>query len=123
MVVVVIVHLICSCLVYRVVRHGVTTHCERGVATCVFRSEDSAHRDTLNSKPRQPQQTHVLTSRSTTAILSYVTFTIRYLQLGSAALVAEVSMPGSGHKVVKCTGVPNPGRTTTVLVRGSNRCA
>jgi TCP-1/cpn60 chaperonin family len=30
-------------------------------------------------------------------------------------------MPGSGHKVVKCTGVPNPGRTTTVLVRGSNR--
>jgi T-complex protein 1 subunit delta len=42
-------------------------------------------------------------------------------QLGTATLVAEVSMPGSGHKVVKCTGVPNPGRTTTVLVRGSNR--
>eukprot|EP00953_Heterococcus_sp_UTEX-ZZ885_P022171 12287-Heterococcus_DN1.PRE.12 len=42
-------------------------------------------------------------------------------KLGTATLVAEVSMPGSGHKVVKCTGVPNPGRTTTVLVRGSNR--
>ncbi|KAG5181994.1 chaperonin Cpn60/TCP-1 family [Tribonema minus] len=42
-------------------------------------------------------------------------------KLGSAALVAEISMPGSGHKVVKCTGTPNAGMTTTILVRGSNR--
>eukprot|EP00612_Vaucheria_litorea_P006478 CAMPEP_0171471404 /NCGR_PEP_ID=MMETSP0946-20130122/684_1 /TAXON_ID=109269 /ORGANISM="Vaucheria litorea, Strain CCMP2940" /LENGTH=526 /DNA_ID=CAMNT_0012000887 /DNA_START=15 /DNA_END=1591 /DNA_ORIENTATION=+ len=42
-------------------------------------------------------------------------------KLGSAQLVAEVSMPGSGHKVVKFTGVSSTGHTTTILVRGSNR--
>ena len=30
-------------------------------------------------------------------------------------------MPGSGHKVVKFTGVSSIGKTTTILVRGSNR--
>ena len=40
-------------------------------------------------------------------------------KLGSANLVEEVSA-GSG-KVVKVTGVPNPGRTVSVLVRGSNK--
>eukprot|EP00568_Trieres_chinensis_P010570 CAMPEP_0183308344 /NCGR_PEP_ID=MMETSP0160_2-20130417/21447_1 /TAXON_ID=2839 ORGANISM="Odontella Sinensis, Strain Grunow 1884" /NCGR_SAMPLE_ID=MMETSP0160_2 /ASSEMBLY_ACC=CAM_ASM_000250 /LENGTH=529 /DNA_ID=CAMNT_0025472167 /DNA_START=94 /DNA_END=1683 /DNA_ORIENTATION=- len=41
-------------------------------------------------------------------------------KLGSAAHVGDVAMPGSGHKVVKFTGVANPGKTITVLLRGSN---
>merc|ERR1712194_448997 len=32
----------------------------------------------------------------------------------------DVAMPGSGHKVVKFTGVQNPGKTMTILLRGSN---
>ena len=43
-------------------------------------------------------------------------------RLGSAELVEEVTMSGAGHsKVVKLTGVPNPGRTQTILLRGSNK--
>ncbi|CAM9689085.1 unnamed protein product [Chrysoparadoxa australica] len=42
-------------------------------------------------------------------------------KLGSANLVAEVSVSGSGHKVVKMTGVPHVGKTMTILIRGSNR--
>ncbi|CAM9724451.1 unnamed protein product [Scytosiphon promiscuus] len=42
-------------------------------------------------------------------------------KLGTAELVHEVSMPGSGHKIVKVTGVPTTGKTMTVLMRGSNR--
>merc|ERR1711871_1103785 len=43
-------------------------------------------------------------------------------RLGSAALVEEVTMSGGGGgKVVKLTGVPNPGRTQTILLRGSNK--
>ena len=41
-------------------------------------------------------------------------------KLGTADHVGDVVMPGSGHKVVKFTGVKNPGRTMTVLLRGSN---
>jgi T-complex protein 1 subunit delta len=41
-------------------------------------------------------------------------------KLGKAEHVGDVAMPGSGHKVVKFTGVQNPGRTMTVLLRGSN---
>jgi T-complex protein 1 subunit delta len=41
-------------------------------------------------------------------------------KLGKAEHVGDVAMPGSGHKVVKFTGVLNPGRTMTVLLRGSN---
>jgi len=41
-------------------------------------------------------------------------------KLGSASHVGDVVMPGSGHKVVKFTGVANPGKTMTVLLRGSN---
>lgn len=41
-------------------------------------------------------------------------------KLGSAEHVGDVALPGSGHKVVKFTGVQNPGRTMTVLLRGSN---
>mmetsp|Transcript_39818 Transcript_39818/g.119748 ORF Transcript_39818/g.119748 Transcript_39818/m.119748 type:complete len:531 (-) Transcript_39818:83-1675(-) len=41
-------------------------------------------------------------------------------KLGTAAHVGDVALPGSGHKVVKFTGVKNPGRTMTVLLRGSN---
>jgi T-complex protein 1 subunit delta len=40
-------------------------------------------------------------------------------KLGKADLVKEVSTPTG--KIVKITGVPNPGKTVTVLVRGSNR--
>ena len=40
-------------------------------------------------------------------------------KLGSADLVEEVSFSGRGG-VVKITGVPNPGRTMSVLIRGSN---
>ncbi|KAL7465986.1 hypothetical protein ACHAXS_006279, partial [Conticribra weissflogii] len=42
-------------------------------------------------------------------------------KLGTAAHVGDVVLPGSGHKVVKFTGVANPGRTSTVLLRGSNQ--
>jgi T-complex protein 1 subunit delta len=42
-------------------------------------------------------------------------------KLGFAALVEEVSMPGSGHKVVKCTGIKEQFETISLLVRGSNR--
>ena len=41
-------------------------------------------------------------------------------KLGGAEHVGDVVMPGSGHKVVKFTGVKNPGKTMTVLLRGSN---
>jgi len=41
-------------------------------------------------------------------------------KLGEAEHVGDVAMPGSGHKVVKFTGVKNPGKTMTVLLRGSN---
>eukprot|EP00753_Platysulcus_tardus_P016395 PLAT5661.1.p2 GENE.PLAT5661.1~~PLAT5661.1.p2 ORF type:complete len:527 (+),score=303.75 PLAT5661.1:60-1640(+) len=39
-------------------------------------------------------------------------------KLGTAGLVEEVNL--SGNRVVKVTDVPNPGRTMSVLVRGSN---
>ncbi|GMI21398.1 hypothetical protein TeGR_g11162 [Tetraparma gracilis] len=42
-------------------------------------------------------------------------------KLGFAERVGEVSIAGSGHKVVKMTGVKNPGKTMTVLLRGSNK--
>ena len=42
-------------------------------------------------------------------------------KLGFAEKVGEVSIAGSGHKVVKMTGVANPGKTMTVLLRGSNK--
>ena len=41
--------------------------------------------------------------------------------LGAADLVHEVSMPGSSQKVVKIVGVPNRGRSMTILCRGSNK--
>ena len=41
-------------------------------------------------------------------------------KLGTAGHVGDVVLPGSGHKVVKFTGVANPGCTSTVLLRGSN---
>ncbi|KDP46998.1 hypothetical protein JCGZ_02434 [Jatropha curcas] len=41
-------------------------------------------------------------------------------KLGYADLVEEVSL-GDGGKIVKVTGIKNMGRTTTVLVRGSNQ--
>lgn len=41
-------------------------------------------------------------------------------KLGEADHVGDVVMPGSGHKVVKFTGVKNPGKTMTILLRGSN---
>jgi len=41
-------------------------------------------------------------------------------KLGSAELAEEVSV-GSGGKVIKITGVANPGRTVSLLVRGSNK--
>jgi hypothetical protein len=42
-------------------------------------------------------------------------------KLGSADLVEESSIGGADMKVIKLTGVPNPGRTVTVLARASNR--
>lgn len=42
-------------------------------------------------------------------------------KLGGAANVGDVSVSGSGHKVVKFSCVKNPGKTMTVLLRGSNR--
>jgi T-complex protein 1 subunit delta len=41
-------------------------------------------------------------------------------KLGTAALASESSV-GGGQKVIKITGVANPGRTVSVLVRGSNK--
>ena len=41
-------------------------------------------------------------------------------KLGSAELVREVDL-GGGHKTVQVTGVANPGRTVSLLVRGSNK--
>jgi T-complex protein 1 subunit delta len=41
-------------------------------------------------------------------------------KLGSAERVADVLMEGGSNKVVKFTGVKNPGKTMTVLLRGSN---
>ena len=41
-------------------------------------------------------------------------------KLGSAERVADVLMEGGSNKVVKFTGVQNPGKTMTVLLRGSN---
>lgn len=40
--------------------------------------------------------------------------------LGSAGHVGDVTMPGSNAKVVKFTGVANPGKAITVLLRASN---
>eukprot|EP00005_Dracoamoeba_jomungandri_P010852 CAMPEP_0174273618 /NCGR_PEP_ID=MMETSP0439-20130205/55185_1 /TAXON_ID=0 /ORGANISM="Stereomyxa ramosa, Strain Chinc5" /LENGTH=522 /DNA_ID=CAMNT_0015364893 /DNA_START=14 /DNA_END=1582 /DNA_ORIENTATION=+ len=40
-------------------------------------------------------------------------------KLGTAKVVEEVHTPGGG--LVKITGVPNPGRTVSILVRGSNQ--
>ena len=40
-------------------------------------------------------------------------------KLGTAGLVAEESL--GGHKVVKITGVSDPGKTLSILVRGSNK--
>ena len=40
-------------------------------------------------------------------------------KLGTAGLVAEESV--GGHKVVKITGVVNPGKTMSILIRGSNK--
>ena len=42
-------------------------------------------------------------------------------KLGSAELCNEVTMPGGTQRVVKVTGVANPGRTCTILVRGTNK--
>jgi len=41
-------------------------------------------------------------------------------KLGYAQHVGDVVMEGSSHKVTKFTGVSNPGKTVTVLLRGSN---
>lgn len=41
-------------------------------------------------------------------------------KLGQAETVADVWVEGGGNKVVKFTGVANPGKTMTVLLRGSN---
>jgi len=42
-------------------------------------------------------------------------------KLGTAELCTEVSMPGGTQRVVKITGVANPGRTCSILMRGSNK--
>jgi T-complex protein 1 subunit delta len=42
-------------------------------------------------------------------------------KLGTAALCAEVTMPGGAQRVVKITGVSNPGKTCSVLIRGTNK--
>lgn len=42
-------------------------------------------------------------------------------KLASANLCTEVSVPGGSHKVVKITGIENPGRTMSILIRGSNK--
>lgn len=53
----------------------------------------------------------------TTPIASIETFTAD--KLGKADLVEEVST--ADGKIVKITGVPNPGKTVSILVRGSNK--
>jgi len=42
-------------------------------------------------------------------------------KLGSAALCEEVTATGGTQRVVKVTGVVNPGRTCTILLRGTNK--
>lgn len=42
-------------------------------------------------------------------------------KLGTAELCHEVTMPGGAQRVVKITGVANPGRTCTILMRGTNK--
>lgn len=42
-------------------------------------------------------------------------------KLGAAELCTEVTMPGGAQRVVKITGVANPGKTCTILMRGSNK--
>jgi len=42
-------------------------------------------------------------------------------KLGSAEKCAEVTMPGGAQRVVKITGVANPGKTCSVLIRGTNK--
>jgi T-complex protein 1 subunit delta len=43
-------------------------------------------------------------------------------KLGNASLVEEISYGGTGgSKIVKVTGVANPGATQTILIRGSNK--
>lgn len=42
-------------------------------------------------------------------------------KLGSAELCSEVSMPGGLQRVVKITGVANPGKTCSILMRGTNK--
>jgi T-complex protein 1 subunit delta len=41
-------------------------------------------------------------------------------KLGEAEIVQDVYMEGAANKVVQFTGVKNPGKTMTVLLRGSN---
>ena len=38
-----------------------------------------------------------------------------------AELCSEVTMPGGAQRVVKVTGVLNPGKTCSILLRGSNQ--
>lgn len=40
--------------------------------------------------------------------------------LGSADLVEEINTEGSG-RIVKFTGVSNPGKAVSILLRGSNK--
>lgn len=42
-------------------------------------------------------------------------------KLGTAQMAEEMGGEEGGSKYVKLTGVPNPGKTVTVLVRGSNK--
>jgi len=42
-------------------------------------------------------------------------------KLGSAQLCSEVTMPGGAQRVVKITGVANPGKTCSILLRGTNK--
>jgi T-complex protein 1 subunit delta len=42
-------------------------------------------------------------------------------KLGAAELCEEISVSGGGQRVCKITGVQNPGRTISILLRGSNK--
>jgi T-complex protein 1 subunit delta len=42
-------------------------------------------------------------------------------KLGAAELCSEVTMPGGAQRVVKITGVANPGKTCSILLRGTNK--
>jgi T-complex protein 1 subunit delta len=42
-------------------------------------------------------------------------------KLGSAALAEEITIAGSTSRVVKFTGIVDMGRTTTILMRGTNK--